>query len=151
MHATHRWIGAVLTAFLGAPGCDAPCNQLDLPSAAATIESGSGSPPAATGGSITDGSYVLTSVLDYNPNDGLVGESTLSLMVVAGGIIQSISLDFKGSLERTSASYRTSGTTITQTGTCGFSQQVTQGYSATPIGLTLLQDAPPLAFLFDRM
>jgi hypothetical protein len=129
----------------------APCNQLAFPTGNITIAAGSGSLPAATGGTIADGTYLLTSSTDYEAGDALVGQTTAAIMVVASGTIESALIDAKGGANRFNVSYSLSGTTMRQTGTCGFTETMTLGYSAAPSTITLIQTIPPLVSTYSRM
>lgn len=130
---------------------NAPCNQLAFPSADVTIEAGTGSPPTAGGGAIADGTYVLTTSTDYESGDALVGQMTGTTMVIASGTIETALLDAKGGADRFNVSYSLSGTTMSQTGSCGFTDTLSLGYTATPSTITLIQVRPPLVSTYSRM
>src|SRR5262249_22126707 len=121
-----------------------------LPTAAITVQQGTGNLPSPTGGSIVDGTYVLTQSTDYSTGDALVGQSTAGQMIVANGTIQSASKDPKGGTVRVNASYTIMGTNLQQTGTCGFSGSFSQGFSAATTTITLIQATPPFVTIFTR-
>jgi hypothetical protein len=128
----------------------ADCNQVPLPTATITIQQGMGMPPSPLGGSVVDGTYVLTQSTDYNVGDALVGQPTAGEMIVTGGAIQTVSKDAKGGTVRVNASYLIMGTSLQQTGTCGFSESFSQGFTATSTTITLIQPSPPIVDVFTR-
>jgi hypothetical protein len=144
---------STMTPDLSMPPVDlmpGPCNRVPLPAATITIQQGTGNPPGPTGGSIVDGTYLLTQAIDYSVGDALIGQSTAGEMIVANGTIQSVSSDPKGGTVRVNATYTIMGTSLQQTGTCGFSDSFSQGVSATDTTLTLIQAMPPLMTVFTR-
>jgi hypothetical protein len=144
--------GAIMVAVGLWSGCgEAPCNQVQLPPSSVTVEAGTGSPPVAVGGDIVDGTYVLTSMLDYNVGDGLIGQGTLGVIELSGGTISSASISAKGAEVRTAASYTVSGSTLVQRGTCGFGDTLSQGFTATPTTITTIQSSPDFVSFFTRM
>ena len=92
----------------------------------------------------------MTQSTDYSTGDALVGQSTAGEMIVAHGTIQSASKDPKGGTVRVNASYTIMGTNVQQTGTCGFSDRFSQGFSATATTMTLIQTTPPFVSVFTR-
>jgi hypothetical protein len=153
MENPHRLIFTCLLLVPFGAGCGGgqACNQLALPSTTVTVQPGRGLPPAATGGAIADGTYVLTSVTDFEADDGLVGQPTSGVLVLSGGALQSVSSSPKGGgLDRSSATFVVSDTTMTETGTCGLSAPLTQGYTATATTLSLIQASPAIVSTFTR-
>jgi hypothetical protein len=126
------------------------CNQIAIPTASITITAGTGSLPTASGGTIVDGTYTLTASTDYSVGDALVGQATAGVMVVANGTIQSVSSGGKGGTIRVNANYTVSGTNLQQTGSCGFSESLSEGFSATATTITLIQATPPIVSVFSR-
>ena len=127
-----------------------PCNELALPTATITIQQGTGNPPSPLGGSVVDGTYVLTQSTDYSVGDALVGQPTAGQMIIAGGTIQSVLKDAKGGMVTVDASFTIMGTSLQQTGTCGFAGSFSQGFTATGTMLTLIQASPPFVDVFTR-
>jgi hypothetical protein len=126
------------------------CNQVPLPTATVTIQQGMGSPPTPMAGSVADGTYVLTQSTDYNVGDAIVGLPTSGAMIIQGGAIQTVSKDAKGGTVRVDASYTIMGTSLLQTGTCGFTDSFSQGFTATSTTITLIQATPPIVDVFTR-
>jgi hypothetical protein len=126
------------------------CNELPIPPTSVTITRGSGSPPSPTGGAIVDGTYTLTESDDYNPGDALVGQPTSAVLVVSHGTMAFVSIGAKGDSVRFNARYEVSGTSIQETGTCGLSEVLVEGYSATPTTITLIQSTPTFVSVFSR-
>jgi hypothetical protein len=126
------------------------CNQVVLPTASITIQQGTGDPPTPVGGTVADGMYLLTQSTDYSVGDALVGQPTAGAMIVANGSIQSVSKDAKGGMVRVNASYSIVGASLEQTGTCGFADSFSQGFTATSNTITLIQASPPFVNAFTR-
>jgi hypothetical protein len=135
----------------GAEVAAGPCNEIMIPAADVTIQRQAGTPPEPAGGMIVDGTYVLTATDDYEPGDALAGQSTSAVMVVSDGSIQFASNGAKGGQIRFNASYTLSSTGIEQTGTCGLTQPLSEGYTSTPTTITLIQSSPTFVSVFERM
>jgi hypothetical protein len=71
-------------------------------------------------------------------------------MIVANGTIQTVSINAKGGTDRVDASYTVTGTTLQQTGTCGFTDSFSESFSVTGSTMTLIQAAPPFVSVFTR-
>jgi hypothetical protein len=88
-----------------------------------------GPPPAMTGGTIADGTYVLTKMVQYNGENGnLAHQETI---VFAGGNGQIVGTE-SGATKRLFFTYTTSGNEITEVVSCGGpAASVKQQYTAT--------------------
>ena len=129
--------GAVETdASGGADTPDGGCNGLTQLGAPVTPTCDPGSAPAAAGGTIVDGTYLLTESRFYG---SCSTEPLAETLVVAQGIVQSIATGAGGGAIRASVSYQlgANGTTLAETQTCPAPVQTTVRFSATPSTLTI--------------
>jgi hypothetical protein len=126
------------------------CNALAIP-ASITITAKSGTPPAPAGGTIADGTYVLTEMDDYNSGDAFVGAPTAGILVVSGATLELARVGAKGDVSRYGATFTTSSTTIVETGTCGLAAPVSEGFTATPTSITFVDTAPTFVSVYTRM
>ena len=123
----------------GAAGGDTPaagCNSLSQLGAPVTPTCDPGSAPAAAGGTIVDGTYVLTASRFYG---ACSTEPLAETLVVAQGTVQSVATGADASAIRASVSYQlaANGTTLAETQTCPARVQTTIRFSATPTTLTI--------------
>jgi hypothetical protein len=140
MHSIHHLLCSLLLLSGFAYGCD--CNNLDLPASSVTIAQGAGAPPTPTGGTITDGTYLLTALTDYSTSGSEAGATAMAVYRFSGTSVDRVGRRPDGRVERGTGTYSLSGTSITLTLSCGASSTLgTQGYSATATTLTLT-DAP---------
>jgi len=128
----------------------AACNQLTLPPSVA-ITAMSGTPAAAAGGTISDGTYVLTEVDDYNTGDAFAGQPAAGVLVVSGSTIDVARLGAKGDVSRYSVTFSVSGTTLVETGTCGLAMPLSEGFTATATSITLVDTSPAFVSVYTRM
>jgi hypothetical protein len=115
------------------------CNTLDLGAAdAITLIQVAGQEPVAMGGTISDGTYLLTKFTTYTGPGGLAGPLPLTLKVrrdFAGGTVQTVQ-DDGSSVRHFTAMVETTGTAFTETDTCP-GTTVDQGtYTATATTMT---------------
>jgi hypothetical protein len=95
--------------------------------------------PAAMGGVIADGTYVLTAVTLYTGGGGPAGSSGVSASVVltiAGTTMEQVGR-FNGQDVRSTATLMASGTTLQRTGTCPTAMTDWLLYTATATELRL--------------
>lgn len=112
------------------PTKEGACNGLTNVGERVTITNADTTPPLATGGTITDGTYVLTKATVHTGAGGEVGatsETREMTVRVAGGKAESV---FDG--VNRSATIETNGTTLHTSGTCPSSSEEHQPFSATP-------------------
>ena len=109
------------------------------------------SQPAAQGGSIIDGTYELTQLVNYNASGA--GQPLRATKVISQGTIASTVVDQSGNLPTmSSGSYTVSGTTLTWNITCPSASTSTYAYTATGNQLILYQavGASALATVYAR-
>jgi hypothetical protein len=88
-----------------------------------------GPPPAMTGGTVVDGTYVLTKMVQYNGENGQLAHQ--ETMVFKNGNGQIVGTE-SGKTQRLFFSYTTSGNEMTKVVTCGGpAGSVVQKYTAT--------------------
>jgi hypothetical protein len=101
-----------------------------------------GAPPTMTGGTITDGVYALTQMVQYNGENGDTGHK--DTMVFAGGHGQIAGLqDGTGPMQNAFFDYTTSGNDLMLTLTCGGSGSITLKYTATATTVTTVNNDDP--------
>ena len=101
-----------------------------------------GPPPAMTGGTIADGTYALTKMVQYNGETGNTAHK--DSMVFAGGNGQVAGLkDGTGPLQSAFFTFTTAGNELTLTMTCGGSGTVTLKYTATATTITTVNAGDP--------
>jgi hypothetical protein len=106
------------------------CNTLVLPTSAVPDEYTADAHPTYVGGTLADGTYVLTKHVRY----GETGTSTTSSkarIVIAGGKAQFVAVFGGGSTKRSNFDLATSTNAITFTRTCPSASSETQLYTAT--------------------
>lgn len=111
------------------------CNTLANDGAPVTLRVAVGQAPAPRGGSITDGTYVLTDAVRYTGSSGTKGGGSTLRMTVR--IIGSAAEIADGD-QRASAKFSTSGTQLVATDTCPDNHTQTLGYTATNSALTVI-------------
>ena len=118
-----------------APG-DGMCNPLTQLGAPVTAVCDSGAPPAATGGAIADGTYVLTESHFFGAcSNGVLTET----VVVSNGTVQSITTEPDGTTQAKTVTYTLgqNPTTLVETQTCPSRITTTVRFDATPTTLTI--------------
>jgi hypothetical protein len=117
------------------PAADAAdCNGATLAGSPVASTCSGAEPPAATGGAIEDGVYVLDSVVYYGtcPTAATMTQATWYVCGSQWATAQGF-----GTLEQLAATVVRGGTSLTATLTCGGSSTVTWQYSASPGQLAL--------------
>jgi hypothetical protein len=105
-----------------------------------------GSPPQMTGGTIEDGTYVLTEVIDYLPTggcNGFFGESTTVTLRFQGACYESSGTDVHGVQSHAYAEYMTTGDTFIVVQSCP-APSGAAAYSATPTTVSFLSGSNPV-------
>jgi hypothetical protein len=113
------------------------CNAIAQLADPVTTSCDPGAPPAAAGGAITDGTYVLTESHFFGACESNVLSETL---VIAQGTVQSITTDAAtGQATRRSFTYKTTSgsATLTETETCPGAFIANVAFTATPTRLTI--------------
>lgn len=127
--------GAITDAAPDVAPVDAGCNDLTYGSGIYTIQDDPIATPTATGGTVGDGTYHLSSYTHYTGVGGSSGPGVLTLrstVRIAGNKIDILRLDYTGIEKRWSGTFQTSGSTITIDYTCPAASQETGSYSAAP-------------------
>jgi len=118
------------------------CNAIAQLADPVTTSCDPGAPPVAAGGTIADGTYLLTESHFFGTCESNVLSETL---VIAQGTVQSITTDATtGQATRQSFTYKTTSgsATLTETQTCPGAFVATVGFSATPSRLTIFMRNP---------
>ena len=113
----------------------AGCNDLTYGSAVLTIQDDPIATPTATGGTVSDGTYNLSTYTHYTGVGGSSGAGTLTLrstVRITGNKIDILRKDFTGIEKRWSGTFVTSGSDITISYTCPSASTETGSYSAAP-------------------
>lgn len=144
------------------PGTDAPpgeqCHDLVQEGAFVAPVKKPLPSPAATGGTIAPGKYVLTASSVYTDSDaGGVGPGLASTLFVTGDTFDGISTVEGGSSVRVRSTFTTSGNQLTATSVCYYppldgsapGTTATEGFSATPTTLTTYLDFGALGGVFE--
>ena len=117
---------------------DGECNDLDqADTTSVTGTCGTGAQPAGTGGTIADGTYLLTAQARYI--DAGCSPATFEVtMVLAGGCF--LRIDGEGAnIMRRSGTYATSGNVLTRDVTCGLTLPAAS-YTATDTQLIIFDE-----------
>jgi hypothetical protein len=116
------------------------CNALvsDAPSVMST--NSPGKVPAATGGTLSDGTYVLSSMTVYTamPFPGIM---VSSMMQVSGNTIQQVA-NMNGEEKRFTTSFTIAGASIAMMDTCPTRKSGNYTFSATPTELRMYLTSP---------
>jgi hypothetical protein len=129
----------------GNPGDDAsssdedatPCNTITNSGSDISGQSSTATAPTPTGGTITDGTYVLSSVVAYLPFAEDAGAGTLSGTIIVSGSTWQIVGNAIGDTEPGSFTFQPSGTSFTLTETCPGTESVTGTYTASTTQIIL--------------
>lgn len=116
------------------------CNDVQNTAAPVTQTEMPGDPPASLGGSIVDGTYLLTATTRYLGSRGapsLARNTYQTTLRIEGGRSAAISL-FNGAETRTSAMFHTGGATLTFEQQCPTVSVGDFGYTADARTLTLI-------------
>jgi hypothetical protein len=124
------------------------CNAVVQQATAVGELSSTAPAPAAAGGLVVDGTYVLTKSTVHTgalPDGSMVSSPTLNTAVIAGGTWREISQDPGGRFVRVNIAFTTTGTAFASAYTCwyppldaGFAAETLQ-YTATTTELVLIQ------------
>jgi hypothetical protein len=116
------------------------CNALVNAGAPVSATLVAAAPPAAGGGTVADGTYVLVKYQVYTGpggQSGPTGSSLASTLALAGGTYQAVSLTSGSTGEiRVNGAYATNGTKYTATTTCPGGAPTVVDYTADPTTLT---------------
>lgn len=118
----------------------AGCNTLDNVGDTVTTTRVAEALPTLTGGTLAEGTYVVTAVTEYTGTGGasgtVAGDTMKQTMRLAAGKFEIVRMQKTNPEKRSAGDYKTSGTTFTMTGTCpSASGDVPVNYEAT--GTTL--------------
>ena len=111
------------------------CNLLPQLGGTVAASCAPGPAPAATGGAIADGTYVL---VDSRFFGVCVTSALAETLVILGGTAQSVVTTAAGETTHGSLSYQAADRTMTQTQTCPKRLQTLGQFSATPDTLIIL-------------
>ncbi len=133
-----------------------PCHDLQLQGPAVMTIGRTEPLPAAEGGTVVDGTYVLTAVNRY----GTTAEGRVEMddpqrftLAVRGTVIQQTSESQRSVVRRTTVTFTTAGAKVEPTLACGIllvSPLVEPTYTATPTILTLFEAPASLTYTFTR-
>ncbi len=129
------------------------CNTL-TPTTTAKLSCGSGAQPTFTGGTITPGSYVVSTVEIYEPDGGMNICALLGDVIVkgAGSVTASkiqLVLNLSGILTKSisiDGTYAESGNMLTVTPTCGAASSSVETVEYTATGTSILIDAQIMGY-----
>lgn len=122
---------------------DAGCNALTHLGAVITPTANAAAPPAMNGGTLLDGTYVLTAVIDYNTSSPS-GGTHRQTQTQTGAVTQLITTNSSGTQHLTGTLATVSGAgTYTITFTCGSVGAVTGTYRVTGTGYERTQTGLP--------
>ena len=127
----------------GAGGCGSDatpgpaCNTLRNDGPAVSVMASTATAPAPAGGTIVDGTYVLTAATGYAISPAVIPTTTLSaVMQIAGSTMQQAGT-INGEERRYTSTLATSGTSVTTTDTCPAADSNTYRYTATTTSLRI--------------
>ena len=120
-------------------GTSAACNTLANTAKPVTVEQLAENPPAPLGGTIEDGTYLLTGVAIYTGPEGPSGPSgtAQTTIVITGSTIEVAS---RGVPPTRTTTLSISGTTFTSTDTCPDSVVASGGFTATSTTFAIFID-----------
>jgi hypothetical protein len=137
-HADASALDAALDDANGNDGglADGLCNPLTQLGTPVTPTCHDGAPPAAKGGTIVDGTYVLTETHFFGDCSNRALAETV---VIAQGTVQSIATEPDGSvqLKTVTATLGQNGTTLSENQTCPIRVMTSISFDATPTTLTI--------------
>jgi hypothetical protein len=124
-------LGAALFACGGSDGTEDLNNCDAIPNAGTNVSTTThaGAPPEMTGGTITDGTYVLTNWDEYN--GGTNGSTHKETFIFAGGVTKHVGSENGGADEVMAGPFSTSGAAITFHVSCPQAEDVPAQYTAT--------------------
>ena len=108
-----------------------------------SYQAGTGTPPAAAGGTIASGTYTLTSEVTYAAGEAGLPLSSLgtirSTLVVVGSTVSAyVFASVAGSGTTANSTFTTNGTELTLVDTCPDTASTTVGYTATATTVALI-------------
>ena len=118
----------------GGTGGSSACNTLVNDGADIVEEAATGTPPAMTGGTISDGTYVLTARKDWQGSCNCTSRQKLA---ISGGTVQIVARTDKAADQHMTATAAVAGNQLTLSGTCPVAQSLKQTYTATATQLSL--------------
>ena len=131
-----------------------PCHDLQLQGPGVKTITRTAHLPPAEGGTVVDGTYVLTAVNRYRARDDGIVEMDAPqrfTLAVRGNVIEQTSESEHSVVQRTRLAFTTTGATLEPKLTCGvflIAPVVQTSYTATPTSLTLLTES--MSFVFTR-
>ena len=127
-------VHSVLVAGAAGTGGSSACNTLVNDGADIVEEAATGTPPAMTGGTISDGTYVLTARKDWQGSCNCTSRQKLA---ISGGTVQIVARTDKAADQHMTATAAVAGNQLTLSGTCPVAQSLKQTYTATATQLSL--------------
>ncbi len=136
------------------PDSSAPaaCNALGVP-AYAPQEAIASAAPAATGGTIADGTWDLVNIISFTGPGGAsgpMGTSTMAERYEVSGATWQLGTSVNGNAAHFTQHVVMSGTSLTPTTTCGSGVDGTLPYSATSSTLTIYTFGGHLGLVFNK-
>jgi hypothetical protein len=120
----------------GGDGAPTVCNSIvDVAQTITVLLAGSGLPPTATGGTIVDGTYALTTGVIYGNYNGPSPHVRVAIQIT-GSTVQIVD-DSAATTKTTTATFMAAGTGITATDTCPDANVVNEAYTATSTSLVV--------------
>jgi hypothetical protein len=112
------------------------CNTLANTASVVDVAQVAQDPPSAQGGTIANGTYLLTAATIYTGPDGPTGNSGTAQVTVLidGAMVQMVS---SGQPPTRTVTLATTGTSFTSTDTCPDTSSATGSYTATPTTLAI--------------
>lgn len=130
------------------------CNTVVNVGSPVSKTSDPGPVPAFTGGTILDGTYVLTAVIDYNGHSGST-VSTETLILSAGGThLEETATEVSSGVskeQRNTATLSASGSALTIGVTCPATVSLPAKFTATATDFRFLVDDPNEVHVFTKM
>jgi hypothetical protein len=119
----------------GGGGAAVTCDSFPNPGTAVTPVSKAGPPPAMTGGTLVEGTYVLTAWEEYNNNSN--SRTHNETFVFANGVMKHVESK-DGTESILAGTYTTSGTTMTWNIKCPQAISISVKYTATPTSMAFI-------------
>jgi hypothetical protein len=133
------------------PGPAAPCNDVVHDGSTLTVALASNSPPPPTGGTISEGNYVLTAARLFNvPGTVDITRQLGGSLEIRGDVIEAVT-QVDGKLERSTFKYTVASTMLSMAKTCATSSTETHGFIATPTQLQLLTQEPGTPYTLNQV
>ncbi|HVY40186.1 MAG TPA: hypothetical protein VHM31_19740, partial [Polyangia bacterium] len=113
----------------GAGGSGGTCTSVTATGAAVFETMGTGSAGTPAGGSIPNGTYVLTGWTVYSPATADTSQSRKLTLRITGSAIELSGIDANGAALNLAGSWSASANMVTTTWSCGTTGSVAQGYT----------------------